>query len=246
VRVETLNAKRGNSLDETPTDSSAVLEARRRKRMSARKPPSSAAGFRRVSPISGQVAGVYLEHRSRGASVRCLRWYRSLSRQMSKPCRGVGRTNPEPSIRQTGVTDVRSSMQTRVLVRRSVAPPKPILSGAGSLHAWVVGRTLEAVDVTLLYLDGCPNWRMAEQRVRQALVDLGLPDDTLSLRRVETSEQAEELAFCGSPTILLNGADPFADLTAPVGFACRVYRTEAGLAGAPTLAPLTEALAAAC
>lgn len=103
----------------------------------------------------------------------------------------------------------------------------------------------DGVDVTLLYFDGCPNWHQAEARVRQALATAGLAEKTLTLHRVETPEEAERLSFRGSPTILVNGADPFADLTAPVGLACRIYRTPAGTSGAPSADDLTNALDAA-
>jgi hypothetical protein len=106
-------------------------------------------------------------------------------------------------------------------------------------------RTLTVVEVRLLYFDGCPNWRDAEQRLRQALEQLGLSDSAVSLQRVETAEDAERLAFHGSPTILVDGVDPFADPATPIGLACRVYRTPDGSDGAPTVAQLTNALASA-
>lgn len=101
------------------------------------------------------------------------------------------------------------------------------------------------MDVTLLYFDGCPNWHQAEDRIRHALAAVGLPSETLTLRRVETPDEAERLAFRGSPTILVNGTDPFADPTAPVGLACRVYRTTDGTSGAPAVDDLKAAFTAA-
>lgn len=52
------------------------------------------------------------------------------------------------------------------------------------------------------------------------------------------------LGFSGSPTILVDGQDPFADQDAPIGLACRLYATEEGLQGAPTIAQLRGARAA--
>lgn len=101
------------------------------------------------------------------------------------------------------------------------------------------------VDVTVLYFDGCPNWHEAAEHVRQALREVGLPASALTLRRVSTPEEAERMSFRGSPTVLVNGVDPFADPTAPVGLACRVYRTENGLAGTPPPDALTAVLRAA-
>ena len=61
-------------------------------------------------------------------------------------------------------------------------------------------------------------------------------------RQVTTPEQAQSTGFRGSPTVLVDGRDPFADPDAPVGLSCRVYRTDAGLAGAPTVEQLFAVL----
>lgn len=55
-------------------------------------------------------------------------------------------------------------------------------------------------------------------------------------------EDATRLRFRGSPTILIDGADPFADKTSPVGLACRVLPTPDGLRGAPTVEQLVKVL----
>ena len=101
------------------------------------------------------------------------------------------------------------------------------------------------MEITLLYFEGCPNWREAEGRLRRALEALGQPASVLVLRRVEAPEDAERLAFRGSPTILVNGVDPFADPMAPIGLACRVYRSGDGSDTAPTVSQLIQALTAA-
>lgn len=94
----------------------------------------------------------------------------------------------------------------------------------------------------LLYFDGCPNWRLADQRLRDALTQAGRDDVRVEYRCVTTPEQAQESGFRGSPTVLVDGRDPFADPDAPVGLSCRVFRTEAGLAGAPTVEQLVRVL----
>ena len=62
-------------------------------------------------------------------------------------------------------------------------------------------------------------------------------------RLVTTVEEAERLHFRGSPTILIDGVDPFADPDAPVGSACRLYRNDSDVAGAPTVDQLRAAMA---
>ena len=99
-----------------------------------------------------------------------------------------------------------------------------------------------AVNVTLLYFDGCPNWQQTEQRLLAALEQAGLPDTVLTRQAVDTPEDAELLAFRGSPTVLINGDDPFADPSAPDGLSCRIFQTPDGLAGAPTVEQLVSVL----
>ena len=98
------------------------------------------------------------------------------------------------------------------------------------------------MDVRLLYFEECPNWHLAESRLREALADWGEEAPSVPLEMVSTPEQAERAGFRGSPTILVNGRDPFADPTDPVGLSCRVYRGAAGLEHAPTVEQLRTAL----
>jgi hypothetical protein len=100
------------------------------------------------------------------------------------------------------------------------------------------------MEITLRYFADCPNWRLAEERLRATLASAGVADAVISLESVETHEDAVRLGFRGSPTILVAGRDPFADEDAPVGLACRIYATPDGLQGAPTLEQLRAAIAA--
>ena len=98
------------------------------------------------------------------------------------------------------------------------------------------------MKVELLYFDGCPNWTDAEARLQEALLALGRVDVEVQCRRVETPEDAERLNFPGSPTILVDGRDPFADTAAPPGLTCRLYPTPDEPSGAPTVEQPREAL----
>ncbi len=103
------------------------------------------------------------------------------------------------------------------------------------------------MDVTLLYSSDCPNWRIAEQRLRAALEQSGRGGVKIYLDEVSTIGVARQKHFTGSPTILIDGVDPFVDSSAPAppALACRVYRSAEGLAGSPTIAQLVDALEAA-
>jgi hypothetical protein len=93
------------------------------------------------------------------------------------------------------------------------------------------------MHVTVLYFDGCPNWQTAYERLR------GLADEcelTIDRRLIDTPEEAERVEFRGSPTIMVDGRDPFASGDEPVGLSCRVYDTPNGPAGSPTIAQLRD------
>jgi hypothetical protein len=96
------------------------------------------------------------------------------------------------------------------------------------------------MKVTLLYFDDCPNWVETDQHL--TLLQAEIPDLETVRQQVETSEDAERLGFRGSPSILIDGVDPFADSDAPVGLSCRIYVTPSGPAGSPTLEQLRTAL----
>lgn len=99
------------------------------------------------------------------------------------------------------------------------------------------------VKVELLWFSGCPNWREAEVRLRHAVEVAGV-DAEVVLVEVATTEDAERLRFRGSPTVLVDGSDPFAQESDAVGLSCRVFRAPEGLTGAPTVEQLVRALRA--
>ncbi len=97
-------------------------------------------------------------------------------------------------------------------------------------------------DVRLLYFEDCPNRRVAEARLKEALVSVGADPDAVIYEQVTTLDQAEALGFRGSPTILVDGTDPFAEPDAPAGLTCRIYRTAMGVQQAPTVEQLQAVL----
>jgi hypothetical protein len=95
------------------------------------------------------------------------------------------------------------------------------------------------MKVELQYFEGCPNWRVVEDRLAALQPQIGF---SLTRREVATPEEADRLGFRGSPTILVDGVDPFADGRSPIGLACRIYATPTGPAGCPTDEQLREAV----
>lgn len=92
---------------------------------------------------------------------------------------------------------------------------------------------------TLQYFDGCPNWQYTKKLLDGLSMEFDLE---LRMELVSTPEEAERVSFRGSPTVLIDGVDPFADRYAPVGLACRIYATPDGLKGSPTVDLLRSAL----
>jgi hypothetical protein len=98
------------------------------------------------------------------------------------------------------------------------------------------------MDVSLLYFDGCPN-RHATLTLLESLLAEEAWDGTIDLVNVDSPERAEELRFRGSPTVLIDGVDPFLDTEAPVGLSCRIYPTDEGYRGTPPEPELRVAIA---
>jgi hypothetical protein len=95
------------------------------------------------------------------------------------------------------------------------------------------------VRVELLYFDDCPNWKTADGRLRALGSERGFE---VERRQVTTPEEAERAGFRGSPTILIDGRDPFATAGDPLGLACRMYQTPEGPTGSPTEGQLRAVL----
>ena len=100
-----------------------------------------------------------------------------------------------------------------------------------------------AMRFELLYVVGCPCWRQAVENLRQALMSEG-PNLEVSLIRVERAGLAHESQFQVSPTIRLSGEDLFPDQLGKFGYSCRIYQTEEGLRGWPTVSMIRERMQA--
>ena len=98
------------------------------------------------------------------------------------------------------------------------------------------------MKITIQYFEGCPHWKLADERVLGVLRALSRDDVVLEHQLIDSPQTAELVGFRGSPTILIDGRDPFATGGEPVGMTCRVYRTDSGAQGAPTEAQLLKLL----
>ncbi|MEU8834893.1 organomercurial lyase [Streptomyces sp900116325] len=102
------------------------------------------------------------------------------------------------------------------------------------------GRS-DRMRITVLTVPGCPNAPLAMERVNAVLAGRAAE---VELVEVHDQAQAAEYGMNGSPTILLDGIDPFAPEGAAPSVSCRLYRDADGaMAGAPSVAALREVLA---
>ncbi|SEF11458.1 hypothetical protein SAMN04489740_4105 [Arthrobacter alpinus] len=99
------------------------------------------------------------------------------------------------------------------------------------------------MNFELRLIAGCPHAVSAQELFTQALeLEVSGPV-TLSIREINTDEEAETFDFHGSPSFTVGGNDLFPTEADP-GVTCRVYHTDQGLSGQPTLESLREAVRA--
>jgi hypothetical protein len=99
------------------------------------------------------------------------------------------------------------------------------------------------VDIEILYVPECPHLDAAAGRLREALAMTGVDADVRHTS-ISTDDEARSRGMHGSPTILIDGRDPFATGTTTGSLSCRLFRTEDGHDGAPTTGQLVAALTA--
>lgn len=99
-----------------------------------------------------------------------------------------------------------------------------------------------AMKVTVQYFDGCPHWEQARARIEKVVRESRRSDISLDYELIDSPEMAERVGFRGSPTVLIDGRDPFLMGDEPIGLSCRVFRTERGREGAPSERQLRQAL----
>ena len=94
----------------------------------------------------------------------------------------------------------------------------------------------------LLQVPDCPGAELLVRRLAEVLAPAQPLVDRLV---VADAGQAAALGMTGSPTLLVDGVDPFAVPDTPAGLSCRLYRDETGaVRNAPSTGQLRAALAA--
>ena len=96
----------------------------------------------------------------------------------------------------------------------------------------------------ILHVPGCPGAQALDSRLAPLLA--ARPDIHVIREVVTTEDDARRFGMTGSPTILTDGADPFARPGQQPSLSCRLYPDAHGHLGpAPTTAQLREALSSA-
>ncbi|WP_329166461.1 organomercurial lyase [Streptomyces sp. NBC_01267] len=97
--------------------------------------------------------------------------------------------------------------------------------------------------ITVLTVPDCPNGPVVQARITTAL---GGRDAEMELVEVSEQAEAERAGMSGSPTVLLDGVDPFGSAGATPSVSCRIYRHAGGeVDGAPSVDELRTVLTAA-
>jgi Alkylmercury lyase len=97
------------------------------------------------------------------------------------------------------------------------------------------------VDLLLVSVPDCPHVDLLAGRVAEVIA--GRTDVVVRRRVVSTLAEARALGMAGSPTLLIDGTDPFTEPDQRASVSCRIYREPGQPAqGAPSMAALRRVL----
>ncbi len=97
--------------------------------------------------------------------------------------------------------------------------------------------------VEIFYFESCPHHESARALVERLAAQLRIEPE-IQLVKVADREAAIELRFLGSPTVRVDGVDvePGVEERRDFALACRIYRSEGGVAEQPQESWVREAL----
>jgi MerR family copper efflux transcriptional regulator len=132
--------------------------------------------------------------------------------------------------------------------RRQPLEECPLLSALGGTEVGPpegVSIVKTPVSVDLIYDRDCPNIDPCRSAIHRALVAVGERPIWNEWRR-DGDDTPEAFRAFGSPTVLIDGRDFFntreSSADAPQANSCRVYPSDGGFVGAPTVRMLIDAL----
>src|SRR5437588_1457312 len=100
---------------------------------------------------------------------------------------------------------------------------------------------ISGMELTVLTVPECPHAPLLRDRLAEALA--GRDDVRVTWREVAGDAEARGAGMRGSPTLLVDGVDPFATPGAEPSMSCRLYRRpDGGVDGAPSVPDLRAVL----
>ncbi len=98
------------------------------------------------------------------------------------------------------------------------------------------------MKLEILWIDGCPSYESMLESLEQVMREEKIAAP-IEMVQVRDDSDAVAKKFLGSPTLRIDGVDPFAE-PHQTNFAmqCRLYQTSKGLRGVPTQEMLRSAL----
>jgi protein-disulfide isomerase len=97
------------------------------------------------------------------------------------------------------------------------------------------------MHLMLLAVPDCPNAMLLEEHLAQVLE--GRRDVSVDRQVIEDEQEAARLGMHGSPTILVDGTDPFAEPGQSASMSCRLYLASDGrVNGAPSVSQLRQVI----
>ncbi|MFC7450142.1 alkylmercury lyase family protein [Rhodococcus daqingensis] len=98
------------------------------------------------------------------------------------------------------------------------------------------------MKLEILQVPDCPNVALLERRIAESVAGSEV-DVTIVHRVLDGQAEAAEAGMTGSPTLLVDGTDPFVEPGSAPSVSCRLYRADGGgIDGAPSVAALRAAL----
>lgn len=101
---------------------------------------------------------------------------------------------------------------------------------------------MRSVRIEVLTVNDCPHRETVLHRIREALRQVGADDRVVTERVVEDLAAATASGMHGSPTVLIDGRDPFVRAGVEPSLSCRVFPTATGFDGAPSVDELVAVL----
>lgn len=98
------------------------------------------------------------------------------------------------------------------------------------------------MKIDVLVVPDCPNHIQTLSRVHAALAAVSIEGAAVRTIVVDDLAQAQTVGMHGSPTILIDGHDPFALPESAASISCRLYQSTNGIDGCPTFDELVEAI----